>query len=295
MMHPAAHLTHMGSMVTNAGTYVGVPEHRFMYQSGMGFLHAPGGQQEGEHNNVQNMQYEGGETHHAAEAEHAMPQEMEGGGGEGAAPPEANFQGDNEHASLNGGPQQIVDQAMNENDQGMQAPGGADAEMVDNNNNQQPQVEQQNGGFQNEAAFGRNDVPGGDNNMYRETDEPSYEQEYNSREREQFTESKRKSIPKTKAKEHKLKNEMKRKIIPKRENSTDSEEAKRSKRQVDGMYSPYPARQMYPYAQETNNEAGNYFDRPKHHRRTTVNVDVIGKRDINDDNTIEDTRTSFLR
>lgn len=40
MMHPAAHLSHMGSMVTNAGTYVGVPEHRFMYQGGMGFFHA---------------------------------------------------------------------------------------------------------------------------------------------------------------------------------------------------------------------------------------------------------------
>merc|ERR1712183_308446 len=40
MMHPAARLSHMGSMVTNAGTYVGVPEHRFMYQGGMGFFHA---------------------------------------------------------------------------------------------------------------------------------------------------------------------------------------------------------------------------------------------------------------
>lgn len=41
MMHPATRLSHMGSMVTNSGTYVGVPEHRFMYQGGMGFFNAP--------------------------------------------------------------------------------------------------------------------------------------------------------------------------------------------------------------------------------------------------------------
>merc|ERR1719436_1051904 len=98
MMHPAAHLTHMGSMVTNAGTYVGVPEHRFMYQSGMGFLHAPGGSPDGEHANVQNVPF-GGDHH--VEREHAMTQDMEETGG--PSPSEANYEGDHEHNAINGG------------------------------------------------------------------------------------------------------------------------------------------------------------------------------------------------
>ncbi len=66
MMHPAARLSHMGSMVTNSGTYVGVPEHRFMYQGGMGYFHSP---QEA-HGDVQ---------HYEGEGEHTVEGGMGGG------------------------------------------------------------------------------------------------------------------------------------------------------------------------------------------------------------------------
>ena len=294
MMHPAAHLTHMGSMVTNAGTYVGVPEHRFMYQSGMGFLHAPGGGggpgvQDGgvpPNGGAPNMQYQGGaEEHHEAEGEHAMPQEMEAGAG--GPSPEGDFHPGDEHAGMNGGTQQIVDQAMNENDQGMGgAPDNGASEMVEQQNGQQQGVENPNGGgFPNEAAYGRNEVPGDNGGMLKKDNSAGNpaEQSYKSQN------NKRKSIPKGEEGPIPVDDASKR---------STTAESPRSKRQVDGMYSPYPMQQQqYPYAQEMNNNEQSFFNRaPKHHRRTTVNVDVVGKREVSitDEPAVPKSTTPFL-
>merc|ERR1712142_68714 len=148
----------------------------------MGFLHAPGGgAQESEHSAAPNMQYAGGEAaeHHEGEAEHAMPQEMEAGGG--GPSPESGFNGGDEHAGSNGGTQQIVDQAMNENDQGMAPPGGEGGEMVEQQNGPQQGVENPNGGFANEAAYGRNEVPGDNGSMLKKENSAGnpVEQSYN--------------------------------------------------------------------------------------------------------------------
>jgi len=294
MMHPAAHLTHMGSMVTNAGTYVGVPEHRFMYQSGMGFLHAPGGgngPEGGDHGNAGGpaMQYPpGAEEHHEAENERAMPQEMESGAG--GPSPEGDFHGGEERA-MNGGTQQIVDQAMNENDQGMNAPGGGESEMVEQQNGPQQGMENSNGGFSNEAAYGRNEVPGESGGMLKKDNTAGNPAEQNFKSQNN---NKRKSIP-----THENASEKGPIPVDDATKRSTTAASPRSKRQLDGMYSPYPNMQQpqYPYAQEMNNNAEAFFNRaPKHHRRTTVNVDVVGKRDVSAEDTpvVPKSQTHFL-
>jgi hypothetical protein len=240
------------------------------------------------------------------EGEHAMPQEMESGGG--GPSPEGGFEHGDEHAAMNGGSQQMsVDQAMNENDQGMGAPGGAESEMVGNQNGPQ-QVENPNGGgFPNEAAFGRNEVPGGDQEggMLKKPANSagnSAETEYKSQ-----NGNKRKSIPKHENNTAEkgpipVDDETKRSTTATATTTTTTATA-RSKRQLDGgMYNPYPSlqqqQQQYPYAQEMNNNEQTFFSRaPKHHRTTTVNVDVVGKRavdDVIDDVTAPKSKAHFL-
>jgi hypothetical protein len=62
------------------------------------------------------------------------------------------------------------------------------------------------------------------------------------------------------------------------------------------MYSPYPAMQRpYQYAQEMNPNEQEIYPKP-HHRRTNVDVDVVGKREapISDEPAAPKSKTHFL-
>ena len=221
MMHPATRLSHMGSMVTNSGTYIGVPEHRFMYQGGMGFFHAPHDEGIGMH----------------SEDEHAV----EGGIGGGAV------------GVIDGG------------DHGGYVHGGFDhGGMADMN---QPQF--------SHGAFGRDQVEIGDEQGGGEQQEGNYARE------------KAKEVE-TKAPSQKDVSEKRKKIA-----RPDAKPAKKSikkslkklfKRQI---MSAYP-RGYGDYQREYEQGYVPVYHEKKHHK-TRVDVDVVGKRSVEDnENTNED-------
>lgn len=239
MMHPAAHLSHMGSMVTNAGTYVGVPEHRFMYQGGMGFFHA--GEHGGNDGGIVDAGHMGFNAGHGGEMEAAH----------GGEPMMA----------------QSRDQTAGAVEQG--APGG---ELAAGSESAQP-IEQQEfaqgapmepagGEEQAEAGFGGQQVAG-----FGGQQEAAFggQQEFAAPEQGMIAKSKN-------AKESKI---SKRKFINRLSKVRNT--IRRSKRQE--TVDPYAYRHsdvpMYDYAP--------YPKVPRHHK-TEVNVDVVGKRSVDDNN-----------
>ena len=279
MMHPAAHLTHMGSMVTNAGTYVGVPEHRFMYQGGMGFFHAPTDQDRGS---------AAGEMDQATQSHAVMGDYTQGGqvaqgppveggmiGGEMASHQGAlveNFE--NEHRLTDQG--SLVgndgrDQLGGSGGQGIFQEGGpqmiqsgGEQQMIDTNaaTAQSQGVSGPDAGFGNENAFGRTDV---ERNMAEENEEErnTYmnpgEENYRSNEADANA-SKRKSIAKP---------------IKTKKSSIKYKHRKRARRQVSYM-NPYSFRHS-DIPVDVNNFSNLYQPIP-HRHHTVVNVDVVGKR-----------------
>ena len=283
MMHPAAHLTHMGSMVTNAGTYVGVPEHRFMYQGGMGFFHAPTDQDRGgaagemdqttQSHTVMGDYSQGGQV--------AQGPPVEGGmiGGDIASHQGAlveNFENEH-HLTDQGGMMgnDGRDQLGSSGGQGMFQEGGpqmmqagGEQQMIDTNAAaaQSPGVSGPDAGFGNENAFGRTDV---ERNTAEENEEEhnTYmnptEENYRSNEADANA-SKRKSIAKP---------------IKTKKSSIKYKHRKRARRQVSYM-NPYSFRHS-DIPVDVNNFSNLYQPIP-HRHHTVVNVDVVGKRSAED-------------
>ena len=253
MMHPAAHLSHMGSMVTNAGTYVGVPEHRFMYQGGMGFFH------DGEHGEAgvggAHAGYGGGFAGHAGFAGvhggfngiHGGFNGVHGGYvGQGMmdAPAHGPVLGSGRD-TLEGGVETAADNAADQ-----QLP-------LQEGEQQAPLMEAAPGQAapeQGAADFGGQDIPSQEQGMEREADKSSHENKI----------SKRKFISRIK----KLRNEV------------------RSKRQE--PLEPY----AYRHSDVPSYDYSPYPHERRHHK-TTVNVDVVGKRSIDENNNRDDDHFLF--
>ena len=259
MMHPAAHLSHMGSMVTNAGTYVGVPEHRFMYQGGMGFFHDGEAGAGGVHPGFSavhggyggvNGGFAGVNGGYAGvnggyPAIHGGLAGVHGGYVRHGMMDTPSAQGPvlgNSRDTLEGGMEGAADTAaaeqqlpLQEGDQQAPLMGAAPAQ-----------------GAPDQAAaadFGGQDIPAQEQGMEREADKSSKENKI----------SKRKFISRIK----KLRSEV------------------RSKRQE--PLEPY----AYRHSDVPSFDYSPYPHERRHHR-TTVNVDVVGKRSIDDNNNRDD-------
>ncbi|XP_065670823.1 uncharacterized protein LOC100210570 isoform X2 [Hydra vulgaris] len=295
MMHPAARLTHMGSMVTNAGTYVGVPEHRFMYQGGMGFFRAPEQDHQVGYSAVDNDNSRGENTYMSTPHMDDFNQGV-GGGISDLSSHQRNSMLENidtEQHQIGDGQYiggQGRDQLSNEQNLVLQEPSmqqqninDGEQQFIDSSNNQvgmgssESSYASQSG---SDDAFGRNSIPSPAEDNLPDNDESSEnneEEEEDSDNRvEQHTEKKQKVVA----------NESKRKSIEKpllkiikgiksQHKYQKDDEIDRKKRQTP-FFNPYQLRQDVPQFNPL------FFKPQRRHHKTSVNIDVVGKRSISD-------------
>ena len=298
MMHPAARLTHMGSMVTNAGTYVGVPEHRFMYQGGMGFFRAP----EQEHQEGY-AAGEGDNTHGEGTTYMSAPRMDDFNQGMGGSVSElTNHQRNSMLENIDNSDQHQIgegqylggqgrDQLSNEQGLMYQEPAiqqqqlsDGEQQFVDSSNNQVAMGSPDSGYAAQpggEEAYGRNLIPSSVESNLEENEESAEndeEEEEDADNRvEQYTgkkqtvvakESKRKSIEKP------LLKIIKGTKLRKDHESEENDAAERKKRQIP-FFNPYQMRQDVPQFNPNN-----FYKPQRRHHKTSVNIDVVGKRSI---------------
>ncbi|XP_047141169.2 uncharacterized protein LOC100210570 isoform X3 [Hydra vulgaris] len=295
MMHPAARLTHMGSMVTNAGTYVGVPEHRFMYQGGMGFFRAPEQDHQVGYSAVDSDNSHGENTYMSTPRMDDFNQGV-GGGISDLSSHQRNSMLENvdtEQHQIGDGQYiggQGRDQLSNEQNLVLQEPSmqqqninDGEQQFIDSSNNQigmgpsESSYASQSG---SDDAFGRNSIPSPAEDNLPDNDESSEnneEEEEDSENRvEQHTEKKQEIVA----------NESKRKSIEKpllkiikgiksQHKDKKDDEVDRKKRQTP-FFNPYQLRQDVPQFNPL------FFKPQRRHHKTSVNIDVVGKRSISD-------------